>query len=192
MELTDRVCYRYFLSNKLTTVTACFHRMQLSLIILAKSCRMLPKFALFLIACCSFASHAFAALIFTNKTPAAIEIAVGYRTNQVWVSEGWWRVEPGLSVNIRVKRDKHDNLFYYATSRPPAGIAPQIWGGNVQFCISEEKAFRIRGNSSCENPHEEARGFARAPIKAGTHTYKLEFRDEAASKNEAPLQNKPR
>ena len=50
-------------------------------------------------------STAYAAISFCNRTSVALEAALGYREadesgGETWVSEGWWRIEPGQCARV--------------------------------------------------------------------------------------------
>jgi uncharacterized membrane protein len=125
--------------------------------------------------CCGFASHAEAAMLFSNRTNHTIDVAIGYYRNHIWMSEGWWRIEPGLDTRIRVKQADAKNTYYYAATRADRGGKGQVWAGNTQFCISSEKAFRAEGSEGCAVRGLLAKGFAKAPIHPKTRDFKLVF-----------------
>ena len=129
-------------------------------------------------------SHARAALVFCNRTQQPIEAALGYRdqgandTLDTWISEGWWRIEPGQCSRVYGQQLKERFYFYYATalSANSPEQTPFVWAGKYQFC-TDIKAFRVEGDGDCEGRGYHARGFQQIDLGPNTRDYTLDFRD---------------
>ena len=121
---------------------------------------------------------ALAAMNFCNRTQNTIETAFGYRESAGWVSEGWWRIEPGDCARVYGNPLMHRFYFYYATSLVPKSKdkPPLTWTGKYKLCI-DTKAFRIEGDEDCETRNYQTQGFQQIDIGSMTRDYTLDFKD---------------
>lgn len=101
--------------------------------------------ALFLLSFALWPLPAQASLLFCNRMTVPIEGAVGYREDNQWVSEGWWRVEPNKCARVYGRELK--DRFYYYFARSLAGDHI-LWGGRYEFCVANQP-FRIVGDGEC-------------------------------------------
>jgi uncharacterized membrane protein len=90
-----------------------------------------------------------------NGTQSLVGVAIGYRTAEGWVSEGWWQVQP-TSCETLIK-GKIESRFYYVYAEDAAGGGR--WGGDINMCVSDTE-FKIVGVEDCF-----ARGFQRMGFK---------------------------
>ncbi len=136
-------------------------------------------FALLLASTACAAVPAKAAMVFCNRTSGVIEAAVGYRETQDWISEGWWRIEPGQCARVFGKPLTQRFYFYYATSLTPPvkDKPPKTWAGKYEFC-TDTKAFRIEGDENCETRNYHTQGFHEIDIGSNARDYSLDFREE--------------
>lgn len=87
-----------------------------------------------------------------NGTQNLVGVAIGYRANAGWVSEGWWHI-PASSCKTLIEGALSSRYFYlYAEDAERGGR----WTGPVNMCVAE-KEFKINGVNDCF-----ARGFQRA------------------------------
>jgi uncharacterized membrane protein len=135
-----------------------------SLILFILSLTLMPHFAR-------------AAMTYCNRTPNTIETAFGYRETG-WVSEGWWRIEPGDCARVYGLPLTHRFYFYYATSlaSKTKDKPPLSWIGKYKLCI-DTKAFRIEGDDNCEARNYRTQGFQQVDIGSITRNYTLDFKD---------------
>lgn len=84
-----------------------------------------------------------AGLEICNETGVRRSVAVGYKADGKWVSEGWWGVESG-ACKVLVKGDLKNRYYYYR-----AETKGKASDGTVTFCTSR-KAFTIQGDEDCE------------------------------------------
>ncbi len=145
--------------------------------------RFMPWFLWGLILVPAFPGTASAALVFCNHTQGAIEAALGYREladdqKAGWVSEGWWRIEPGQCSRVYGKPLNQRFYYYYGVSMAPVPTdkAPMTWAGKYQFC-ADNKAFRVEGDSGCEGQGYQVKGFQEVDVGANTKDYTLDFHD---------------
>jgi uncharacterized membrane protein len=123
-----------------------------------------------------------AAMVFCNRTQNPIEAALGYREIVDWVSEGWWRIEPGQCARVFGKPLAQRFYLYYATSLAPVetGKTAMSWGGKYQLCV-DTKAFRVEGDEDCDMRGYRIRGFQQLDIGLSTRDYTLDFHENDAA-----------
>ncbi len=87
-----------------------------------------------------------------NRTSSRVGVAVGYKQNRQWVTEGWWNVNKDscetLLPGVLVSRF----YYIYAVDYDHGGV----WGGKAVMC-TRDKEFTITGIEDCV-----ARGFERS------------------------------
>jgi len=89
-------------------------------------------------------SDAHADLRVCNQTASRVGIAVGYRDQQGWVSEGWYLLK-GNSCEVLLKDDLTARYYYiYAQDYDRGGD----WAGRTPLC-TRDKEFQIRGVEDC-------------------------------------------
>ena len=86
-----------------------------------------------------------------NMTTSRIGIALGYRDQQGWVTEGWWNLA-ARGCETLLKGPLAGRFYYvYATDYDRGGD----WSGRALMC-TRDREFTIRGVEDCL-----ARGFDR-------------------------------
>lgn len=86
-----------------------------------------------------------------NKTNGNIGVAIGYKSADSWVTEGWWNVDAN-GCEVVVDGPLSSRYYYvYAIDYDNGGE----WGGQAFMC-TREKEFTISGIEDCV-----ARGFER-------------------------------
>lgn len=119
-----------------------------------------------------FAVPAFAALAFLspmaaseakadfrvcNGTQELVGVAIGYRAEAGWTTEGWWRI-PAASCKVIIEGTLSSRYYYlYAEDAEGKGR----WAGAVNLCIAENE-FKITDVKDC---------FARGYQKMGFREY---------------------
>ena len=102
----------------------------------------------------STATTAAAELRLCNKTPVQVGIAIGYKDNNDWVSEGWWNLD-AETCQVVVDGPLPSRYYYlYALDYEEGGA----WGGTAFMC-THDKEFTIEGTSDCVARGYERRGF---------------------------------
>ena len=87
-----------------------------------------------------------------NATQGLVGVAIGYRAQTGWVTEGWWHVE-GSTCKTLIEGTLASRYYYlYAEDAERGGR----WEGPVSMCVAERE-FKIAGAGDCF-----ARGFQRA------------------------------
>lgn len=90
-----------------------------------------------------------------NNTQSRAGVAVGYKNQDGWSSEGWWTLAPTKCVAL-LKGDLTARYYYVFVVDYDKGGS---WGGDSVLCI-KDKVFTIRGIQDCEG-----RGFAKAKFR---------------------------
>lgn len=100
----------------------------------------------------ALAGPAAAELKLCNTTSSRIGVAIGYKDEQGWVSEGWWNVA-SQTCEVLLKGTLVARYYYiHALDYDRGGE----WGGKAFMCTGD-KAFTIRGVQDCPS-----RGFKRS------------------------------
>jgi uncharacterized membrane protein len=98
------------------------------------------------------AAPAAADLKLCNTTTSRVGVAIGYKDDSGWVSEGWWNVA-AQTCEVLLKGTLVARFYYiHALDYDRGGE----WGGKAFMCI-DDKAFTIKGVQDCQT-----RGFKRA------------------------------
>jgi uncharacterized membrane protein len=113
--------------------------------------------ALLLIASLALPTAARAELKFCNKTGKKVDVAVGYKSGDKWVSEGWWGLEPGICKSPIKQALKKRYYYYYAESDD------LTWQGSYVFCTSDNE-FTIEGADDCKSRGYQPEGFKELDI----------------------------
>lgn len=98
-----------------------------------------------------WASPAAADFRLCNNTPSRVGIALGYKDNEGWVTEGWWNVSSRACETLLRGTLVARFYYIYAIDYDRGGE----WSGQAYMC-SRDKEFTIKGTEDCL-----ARGFDR-------------------------------
>jgi len=99
-----------------------------------------------------FPSSASADFTICNNTATPASIAIGYKENNDWVSEGWWNIDPGDCAAVVTGDLK--NQYYYIRGEAEDGH----WADDYNFCYIEE-VFTIYGDTDCAARGYKTGGF---------------------------------
>lgn len=89
-----------------------------------------------------------------NKSDSLIGVAIGYKLDDEWITEGWWRIPADICTPI-IEGDLTSRYFYlHAESVDADGK----WRGPVFMCTSNIE-FKIRGVKDCFARGYERTGF---------------------------------
>lgn len=102
----------------------------------------------------TLSADARAELRLCNKTESQVGVAIGYREQADWVTEGWWNL-PANSCETIVPGPLVSRYYYiYAVDYDQFGE----WGGRAFMC-TREKEFTIQGIEDCVARGYERTGF---------------------------------
>jgi uncharacterized membrane protein len=89
-----------------------------------------------------------------NQTSNLVSLALGYRAERGWMSEGWWQAPPG-DCRVLYQGDLQRRFYYlYAVD----DIGGGAWDGQVFMCTRDE-TFTIFGVEDCLARGYERTGF---------------------------------
>lgn len=89
-----------------------------------------------------------------NQTRNPINIALGYRAERGWQSEGWWLAGPDDCATVY--QGDLDSRFYYLFAADDVGGG--AWDGSIFMCTRDE-TFTIFGVEDCLARGYERTGF---------------------------------
>jgi uncharacterized membrane protein len=89
-----------------------------------------------------------------NMTSSRVGIAVGYRDNQGWVTEGWWNLAPRGCETLLSSTLNARFYYIYAVDYDRGGE----WGGKSYMC-TRDREFTIRGIEDCLARGYDRNGF---------------------------------
>lgn len=131
------------------------------------------------------ATAAEAELTFCNRTDAKAQVAIAYSDGGIWVSEGWWGIDPAACKPVLTGKlvQRH---YYYTLSGP--GDFP---GEGYAFCVSAEP-FTLRGaDGDCAALGGEPRAFGHIDTGATAESFSFDLLPPGAppgkAADEAPL-----
>ena len=123
---------------------------------------------------------AFAGLTICNESNIRATVAIGYKGDKGWISEGWWGVEPGNCRDV-VKGDL-PKRYYYWRATTKEGPFPE---GKYRFCTQPD-AFTIVGDEECSERGYSSEMFTEEDIgDAVSHTVTLLAADAPRTKDAA-------
>lgn len=99
-------------------------------------------------------SPAFADLRVCNQTGDPVSIALGYKAERGWQSEGWWVAQPSQCATV-FQGNLNSRFFYLFAADDIGGGA---WDGNVYMCTRDD-SFTIFGVEDCLARGYERTGF---------------------------------
>jgi uncharacterized membrane protein len=100
------------------------------------------------------ASPALADLRICNQTQNTVSIALGYRSNSGWQSEGWWVASPEACAIVYQGALNARYYYLYAVD----DIGGGAWDGSVFMCTRDD-SFTIFGVEDCLARGYERTGF---------------------------------
>lgn len=87
-----------------------------------------------------------------NKTDSRIGVAIGYKTDEGWSTEGWWNINPNECQPVIDGPLEYRYYYFHALDYDQGGV----WGGPAYMCTSRRE-FTIDGTNDCT-----VRGFEKA------------------------------
>jgi uncharacterized membrane protein len=144
---------------------------------LFRSCLAIAGFLLGLLA---FTAPARADLRVCNESANQVSVALGYRAEKGWQSEGWW-VAPADSCAIVYQGDLNSRFFYLYIADDIGGGA---WDGSVFMCTRDE-SFTIFGVEDCLARGYERTGFFEVDTQNRTD-WTLQLKDPVTNDTAGP------
>lgn len=100
------------------------------------------------------ASPAFADLRVCNQTSNPVSVALGYKSERGWQSEGWWIASPD-DCTVVFQGDLSARYYYLFAADDLSGGS---WDGNIFMC-SQNESYTIFGVEDCLARGYERTGF---------------------------------
>jgi len=100
------------------------------------------------------APSASASLDVCNQSTSRVGVALGYYTQDTWVSEGWWHIEGGECAPV-INSDLSARYYYLFAIDFDAGGG---WSGLSTLCVAPGE-FTISGRGNCESRGHHTAGF---------------------------------
>src|SRR3989454_4998903 len=152
--------------------------------LLAAAMRALAGATLIMAAVALTAEPAKADFRLCNNTPSRVGIAVGYKENEGWTTEGWWNLS-ARSCETLLRGALVARFYYvYAVDYDRGGE----WAGQAFMC-TRDKEFTIRGTDDCL-----ARGFDRIgffEVDTGEQpSWTVQLTESAEQAPQQPLQSR--
>lgn len=122
---------------------------------LVRSIRLVPALLVTAFGGLAFSTvPAHAELRVCNQTSNLISVALGYRAERGWMSEGWWQTPPG-DCRVLYQGDLQSRFYYLHAVDDIGGGS---WAGEIFMCTRDE-TFTIFGVEDCLARGYERTGF---------------------------------
>lgn len=108
-----------------------------------------------------------AKLMVCNETGKIRDVAIGYKTSEGWISEGWWGILDGDCTTV-IKEDLTSRYYYYRAKHKGGDFD----GESYNFC-TEAKAFTIIGDKNCKTRGFKTEDFRQLELLKGTTGFTL-------------------
>jgi len=102
----------------------------------------------------ALASPAAADLKLCNMTTSRVGVAIGYKDDKGWASEGWWNVAAQTCEVLLTGTLVARYYYIHALDYDRGGE----WGGKAFMC-TDDKAFTIKGVQDCQARGYKSSGF---------------------------------
>ncbi|WP_162651199.1 DUF1036 domain-containing protein [Lentilitoribacter sp. Alg239-R112] len=102
-----------------------------------------------------------------NETNETRDVAIGYKTGEGWVSEGWWGIIKGDCTTV-IKDDLTSRFYYYRAKHRGGDFD----GERYNFC-TDSKAFTIIGDKDCKKRGYKVEDFRQLKLAKGTTGFTL-------------------
>ncbi|MFT6647027.1 DUF1036 domain-containing protein [Pseudophaeobacter arcticus] len=109
---------------------------------------------------------AWAELRICNDTDLPHDVAVGYKQDGRWVSEGWWTVQPAACVTP-ISRDLQYRFYYFHARNPERTFRHD----RLSFC-TQPGLFTIGGDNDCETRGYDKTYFAKIDTGLGNKSFR--------------------
>jgi len=116
-----------------------------------------------------------------NNTGSRVGVAIGYKDNEGWTTEGWWNVS-SRSCETLLRGALVARYYYiYAVDYDRGGE----WSGKAYMC-SREKEFTIRGTENCLARGYDRTGFFEVDTNE-QRSWTVQLTDTAEQAPDRPL-----
>lgn len=106
-----------------------------------------------------------------NETGETRDVAIGYKTSEGWVSEGWWGIVRDDCTTV-IKEELTSRFYYYRAKHKGSDFD----GENYNFC-TQAKPFTIIGDKDCKTRGYKSEEFRQLELLKGTTGFTLTLDD---------------
>ena len=117
-------------------------------------------------------NQAHAKLEVCNETELRRDVAIGYKKDGEWTSEGWWILDIGECKSV-IKEELTSTFYYYRAVNKGKEFDP----GKYSFCTQTE-VFTIVGDENCESRGFDKSFFRELKLAKGTLGFRLTLNNE--------------
>ena len=104
-----------------------------------------------------------------NKTKERVAVALGFRQQGMWISQGWWNVEPAHCATLLPGKLSETKYYLYADAK----AHNWFMGGGFRFCVKNDE-FKVIGNGNCPLQGAMAQGFREVAVgKNASFTFEI-------------------
>jgi uncharacterized membrane protein len=122
-----------------------------------------------------------------NQTQSRVGVAVGYKDNEGWTTEGWWNVAANTCETLMRGPLVARFYYIYALDYDQGGE----WAGKAFMC-TKEKEFTIKGIADCLTRGYDRTGFFEVDTTEQKNwTVQLTEQGQTYPNRAQPLQNRP-
>lgn len=107
-----------------------------------------------------------------NRTSSTVGLAIGYKRDGEWVSEGWWNLPKGNCETVLKGILVESKYHIYAIDYDKGGQ----WNGDKYMC-TQGLEFEIKGVQECVRRGFERTGFFEIDT-AGKKDYTVQLKDQ--------------
>ncbi|MDC9700966.1 MAG: DUF1036 domain-containing protein [Alphaproteobacteria bacterium] len=144
------------------------------IVIIKAFCKSLFSFMSFFALLLTLSNQAIAQFKLCNKTSNRVGIAIGYKGEGDWVTEGWWNIAPDVCELILANELTSRYYYIYAMDYDQG----EEWKGKSYMC-TQDKSFTIRGIHDCKKREFKRTGFLEIDTgNASSWTVRLKFPDD--------------
>jgi uncharacterized membrane protein len=120
-----------------------------------------------------------------NNTSSRVGIALGYKENESWTTEGWWNLSPRSCETLMSGPLVARFYYIYAVDYDRSGE----WAGHAFMC-TRDREFTIKGTEDCL-----ARGFEKVgffEVDTGEQpSWTVQLTESSEAAPQQPLQSRP-
>jgi uncharacterized membrane protein len=117
---------------------------------------------------------AYADLRLCNATSSRIGVAIGYKGEDDWITEGWWNIASNTCATV-LKGELVARYYYVHGIDYDHGGE---WSGKASMCIRDQE-FKINGAGNCEKRDLRPAGFFEIDTNASSD-WTVKFTDAGA------------
>ncbi len=120
----------------------------------------------------AISNQAHAKLEVCNETDLRRDVAIGYKKDGEWTSEGWWILEIGECKPV-INEELKSTFYYYRAVNKGKEFDPGKYS-----CCTQTEVFTIVGDENCESRGFDKSFFRELKLAKGTLGFRLTLNNE--------------